>query len=82
MYAPEIYLSHCEKKWVDLEFISTTIIKIKITEIPLKKAQYRNAVNPNVPLTKLKQNIFLNCFVALQWYNPLNKVILVEDFRD
>ena len=34
-------------------------------------------------VTKLKQNIVINCFVALQWYNPfLRQSDLVEDFKD
>ena len=34
-------------------------------------------------ITKLKQNIVINCFVALQWYNPfLRQSDLVEDFKD
>ena len=36
--------------------------KIKITEIPLeKKAQYRNTVNPHVPLTCLQCQGFIFC---------------------
>ena len=48
-------------------------IKIKITEIPLiKRTQYRNTVNPNVPLEKHNLDVrFTEVFIS--WGCPLRE---------